>query len=59
LLGTSRRGGGALLHPRALRTVCAAPHARARMPPVWIAVWGALTGLSALAAPFLGVLLAG
>jgi hypothetical protein len=38
--------------------VTAAVHARARRP-VWIAVFGALTGLSALAALFLGVLLAG
>ena len=37
--------------------VTAALHARARKP-VWIAVFGALTGLSALAALFLGVLLA-
>ena len=38
--------------------ILAALHARARKP-VWIAVYGALTGLSALAALFLGVLLAG
>jgi len=38
--------------------VTAALHARARNPR-WIAVFGALTGLSALAALFLGVLLAG
>ena len=37
--------------------VAAALHARARKP-VWIAVLGALTGLSALAALFLGILLA-
>ena len=38
--------------------VTAALHARAQSPR-WIAVFGALTGLSALAALFLGVLLAG
>jgi hypothetical protein len=38
--------------------VTAVLHTRARKP-VWIAVYGALTGLSALAALFLGVLLAG
>ena len=38
--------------------LAAALHARARNPR-WIAVFGALTGLSALAALFLGVLLAG
>jgi putative copper export protein len=38
--------------------VAAALHARARSPR-WIAVFGALTGLSALAALFLGILLAG
>ena len=38
--------------------VTAALHARARNPR-WIAVFGALTGLSALAALVLGVLLAG
>ena len=38
--------------------VTAALHARARNPR-WIAVFGTLTGLSALAALFLGVLLAG
>jgi putative copper export protein len=38
--------------------VTAALHARARNP-LWIAVFGALTGLSALAAMFLGILLAG
>ena len=37
--------------------VSAALHARARNPR-WIAVFGALTGLSALAALFLGILLA-
>ena len=42
----------------AISGVTAALHARARKP-VWIAVYGALTGLSALAALFLGVLLAG
>ena len=36
----------------------AALHARARNPR-WIAMFGALTGLSALAALFLGILLAG
>lgn len=36
----------------------AALHARARRP-LWLAVWGALTGVSALGALFLGVLLAG
>src|SRR5262249_25258152 len=38
--------------------ITAALHARARNPR-WIAVFGALTGLSALAALFLGILLAG
>jgi putative copper export protein len=38
--------------------VTAALHARARNPR-WIAVFGALTGLSALAALFLGIMLAG
>jgi putative copper export protein len=38
--------------------IAAALHARARNPR-WIAVFGALTGLSALAALFLGILLAG
>jgi putative copper export protein len=38
--------------------VAAGLHARARNPR-WIAVFGALTGLSALAALFLGILLAG
>jgi len=38
--------------------VTAALHARAQSPR-WIAVFGALTGLSALAALFLGILLAG
>ena len=38
--------------------VTAALHARARKPR-WIAVFGALTGLSALAALFLGIMLAG
>jgi putative copper export protein len=42
----------------AISGVTAALHTRARKP-VWIAVYGALTGLSALAALFLGVLLAG
>ena len=42
----------------AISGVTAALHARARNPR-WIAVFGALTGLSALAALFLGVLLAG
>jgi putative copper export protein len=42
----------------AISGATAALHARARST-VWIAVWGALTGLSALAALFLGVLLAG
>ena len=37
--------------------VTAALHARARKP-AWIAVFGALTGLSALAALFLGIMLA-
>jgi putative copper export protein len=36
----------------------AALHARARSAP-WVAVYGALTGISALAALFLGILLAG
>jgi putative copper export protein len=38
--------------------VTAALHARARRT-VWIAIYGALTGVSALAALFLGILLAG
>jgi putative copper export protein len=38
--------------------IAAALHARAQNPR-WIAVFGALTGLSALAALFLGILLAG
>jgi putative copper export protein len=42
----------------AISGVTAVLHTRARKP-VWIAVYGALTGLSALAALFLGVLLAG
>ena len=42
----------------AISGITAALHARARNPR-WIAVFGALTGLSALAALFLGVLLAG
>ena len=42
----------------AISGVTAALHARAKST-VWIAVFGALTGLSALAALFLGVLLAG
>jgi putative copper export protein len=42
----------------AVSGVTAALHARARKP-VQVAVYGALTGLSALAALFLGVLLAG
>ena len=42
----------------AISGVTAALHARARKP-AWIALFGALTGLSALAALFLGVLLAG
>ena len=42
----------------AISGATAALHARARNPR-WIAVFGALTGLSALAALFLGVLLAG
>jgi hypothetical protein len=42
----------------AISGVTAALHARVRKS-VWIAVYGALTGLSALAALFLGVLLAG
>ena len=41
----------------AISGVTAALHARARNPR-WIAVFGALTGLSALAALFLGILLA-
>ena len=41
----------------AISGLTAALHARARKP-AWIAVFGALTGLSALAALFLGVLLA-
>jgi putative copper export protein len=36
----------------------AALHARSRVP-IWVAVWGAVTGVAALAALFLGVLLAG
>jgi putative copper export protein len=42
----------------AISGVTAALHARARTT-TWIAVFGALTGISALAALFLGVLLAG
>jgi putative copper export protein len=42
----------------AVSGVTAALHARARNPR-WIAGFGALTGLSALAALFLGILLAG
>ena len=42
----------------AVSGVTAAVHTRARKP-VWVGVFGALTGLSALAALFLGVLLAG
>jgi hypothetical protein len=41
----------------AISGVTAALHARARKP-AWIAMYGALTGLPALAALFLGVLLA-
>ena len=42
----------------AISGVTAALHARARST-TWLAVFGALTGISALAALFLGVLLAG
>jgi len=42
----------------AVSGVAAALHARARSP-AGLAVFGALTGISALAAVFLGVLLAG
>ena len=42
----------------AISGITAALHARARSS-TWIAVFGALTGLSALAALFLGILLAG
>jgi len=42
----------------AISGAAAALHARARNPR-WIAAFGALTGLSALAALFLGILLAG
>lgn len=42
----------------ALSGVAAALHAVSRTP-LWLAVWGALTGVAALAALFLGVLLAG
>ena len=42
----------------AISGITAALHTRARST-VWIAVFGALTGISALAALFLGVLLAG
>jgi putative copper export protein len=42
----------------AVSGVTAALHARAKKT-VWVAVFGALTGISALAALFLGVLLAG
>ena len=42
----------------AVSGVTAALHARARST-TWVAVFGALTGISALAALFLGVLLAG
>lgn len=41
-----------------LSGVAAFAHTRARTPR-WLAVWGALTAVSALAALFLGVLLAG
>ena len=41
----------------AISGVTAALHARARKP-AWVAVFGALTGLSALAALFLGIMLA-
>jgi len=41
----------------AISGLTAALHARARKP-AWIAVFGALTGLSALAALFLGIMLA-
>ena len=42
----------------AISGITAALHARARST-AWVAVFGALTGISALAALFLGVLLAG
>jgi len=42
----------------AISGITAALHARSRRP-LWLAVFGALTGVSALAALFLGVLLAG
>ena len=42
----------------AISGVTAALHARARST-TWLAVFGALTGISALAAVFLGILLAG
>jgi putative copper export protein len=42
----------------AVSGVTAALHARARSAP-WLATFGALTGISALAALFLGILLAG
>jgi len=42
----------------AISGVTAALHTRARNP-TWVAVFGALTGISALAALFLGILLAG
>jgi putative copper export protein len=42
----------------AISGVTAALHARARRAP-WVAVFGALTGISALAALFLGIMLAG
>jgi putative copper export protein len=42
----------------AISGVTAALHARARST-TWVAVFGALTGISALAALFLGILLAG
>ena len=42
----------------AISGITAALHARARST-TWIAVFGALTGISALAALFLGILLAG
>jgi putative copper export protein len=42
----------------AISGITAALHARARST-IWVAVFGALTGISALAALFLGILLAG
>ncbi|MGO9082650.1 MAG: hypothetical protein ACLQDY_27090 [Streptosporangiaceae bacterium] len=59
-MAASRRPAGELLTliVVAISGITAALHARSRRP-LWLAVFGALTGVSALAALFLGVLLAG